>query len=312
MPSEPLTLGTRGSRLALWQAHRVQALLEAEGQDVSLREITTRGDRVQDVPVSQLGDEAVFTKELDVALLAGEIDLAVHSLKDLPSRLPSSLALAAVSERATPFDAFVAHPDYGGTLADLPEGAVLATASLRRRAQLKAWRPDLEIVPVRGNVDTRLEKLDASNWHGLILAVAGLERMGLAVRIRAAISPEVMVPAVGQGALGVVCREDDAPLRARLRRAVHHESSGVIARVERAFMKRLGGGCQVPTGAWARMAGKQLVIDGCVAALDGRRLLREQRTCAPEDAEAAGCALAETLLKRGGREILAAIRRVAP
>ncbi len=305
-------LGTRGSRLALWQARRVQALLEGAGRDITLQEITTRGDRVQDVPVSQLGDEAVFTKELDVALLAGEIDLAVHSLKDLPSRLPSGVALAAVSERATPFDAFVAHPDYGGTLADLPEGAVLATASLRRRAQLKAWRPDLEIVPVRGNVDTRIEKLDTSDWHGLILAVAGLERMGLAARIREEISPAVMVPAVGQGALGIVCREDDAALRAQLRRAVHHESSGVIARAERAFMKRLGGGCQVPTGAWARMAGAQLAIDGCVAALDGGRLLRERMTCAPDAVESTGRALAEALLERGGREILAAIQRVAP
>lgn len=311
MASDPLVLGTRGSQLALWQAHRIEGLLEAAGHEVRLKEITTRGDQVQDVPLSEIGDESVFTKEIDRALLAGDIDLAVHSLKDLPSRLPEGLVLAAVSERAAPFDAFVAHPSFTGQLADLPEGAVLATSSLRRRAQLKAWRSDLQIVPVRGNVDTRLEKLAASDWHGMVLAVAGLVRMGLEEKVREEIAPEIMIPAVGQGALAVVCRAEDEELQALLREMVHHEPSGVAAKAERAFMKRLGGGCQVPTGAWGRLPEEQrLVIDGCVASLDGSQLLREQLTCPPEEAEQTGRQLAERLLERGGRAILEATLNV--
>ncbi len=310
--SPPLRLGTRGSQLALWQAHHVRDALEQRGHAVAIREITTKGDRVQDVPLSEIGDEALFTKELDRALLAEAIDLAVHSLKDLPSRLPGGLALVAVSRRASPFDAFVAHPSFEGALADLPEGAVVATSSLRRKAQLKAWRRDLEVVPVRGNVDSRLEKLDASEWHGMVLAVAGLERMGLGERIREAIAPEVMVPAVGQGALGIVCREDDAATGALLHAAMHHEASAVAARAERGFMKELGGGCQVPTGAWGRFkdGDERLTLDGCVAALDGQRLFRERMTCAPAEAEATGRTLARRLLDRGGAEVLRAIRAV--
>jgi hydroxymethylbilane synthase len=310
-------LGTRGSRLALWQARRVKERLEQAGLAVRLREITTTGDRRQDVPVSELGDEAVFTKELDRALLIGEIHLAVHSLKDLPSHVPQGLTLAAVSTRASPFDAFVAHPSFEGRLDDLPNGATLATASLRRRAQLKAWRPDLEVVPVRGNVDTRLEKLARSDWHGMILAACGLRRMGLGAHVRQEIAPEVMVPAVAQGALGIACASADGGLRERLRAALHDEAAGTCTTAERAFMQAVGGGCQVPTGAWARFTddrpgagGDRLAISGCVAALDGRPLLREERTFGPGEGAATGRALAEALLERGGREILEGIRPV--
>ena len=308
---DPLVLGTRGSALALWQARRVQALLKAEGHAAELKEIVTKGDRVQDVPISQLGDEGVFTKELDRALLGRRIHLAVHSLKDLPSRLPSGIRLAAVSTRASPFDAFVAHPTFGGALADLPQGATVATASLRRQAQLKAWRPDLRIVPVRGNVDTRLEKLRASDWHGMVLAVAGLERMGLARHIREQIDPDIMVPAVGQGALAVTCAAEDEEVAALARAALHDDEAAEVAQAERAFMQQIGGGCQVPTGAWGRFEAGHLVLDGCVAALDGRRLLRARKTCAPSEAEATGRALARQLLGEGGAEILRAIRAPA-
>ena len=308
LPPDPLILGTRGSALALWQARHVQALLEAEGHAVKIEEIVTRGDRVQDVPISEVGDEGVFTKELDRALLDRRIHLAVHSLKDLPSHLPRGIQLAAVSTRASPFDAFVAHPSFGGALDNLPRGAVVATGSLRRRAQLKAWRPDLRIVPVRGNVDTRLEKLRASDWHGMVLAVAGLERMGLARHIREQIDPAVMVPAVGQGALAVTCAAGDEGAAALACTALHDDEAAVVARAERAFMQQIGGGCQVPTGAWGHFEEGRLVLEGCVAALDGRRLLRAQKTCAPEDAEATGRALARQLLGEGGAEILRAIR----
>jgi hydroxymethylbilane synthase len=318
---QPLILGTRGSQLALWQANHVKDQLAAAGVEAELQQITTRGDREQALPVSEMGDESVFTKELDRALLGGSIHVAVHSLKDIPSEVPDGITLAAIGERASPFDAFVAHPSFDGPLEDLPEGATLATASLRRKAQLKAWRPDLNVVPVRGNVDSRIEKLDASDWHGMVLAVAGLERMGLRHRIRHAIAPEIMVPAVGQGALGIACHADATEVHDLLRETLHHTPSGWAAAAERGFMRRLEGGCQVPTGAWARLAGEEeedsadshadaspeLVIDGCVAALDGSECYREQRTFTPDTAQPTGAALAETLLDQGGRAILDAI-----
>lgn len=305
MEANPIILGTRGSELARWQANRVKDALEECGHRVALQEITTRGDQVQDVPLSQIGDEAVFTKELDRALLRGDIHCAVHSLKDLPSRLPDGIELAAVSKRAVPFDAFIARPSFDGKLDDLPEGGVIATSSLRRKAQLNAWRPDLQVVPIRGNVDTRLEKLDASDWHGMVLAVAGLVRMGLNDRIRQSIPPEIMIPAVGQGALGVTCRGDDAGMRALLHQTIHHRPTGIAAIAERAFLRRIGGGCKVPVGAWGRLnADGQLVLDGCIAALDGSELYRKQVVIAPEEAKATGSALATDLMEQGGAAIV--------
>lgn len=310
--SDVITLGTRGSQLALWQAHRIKDRLAAAGYHVALETITTRGDREQDVPLSEIGDEAVFTKEIDRALLRGDVRIAVHSLKDLPSRLPEGIALAAVSARANPFDAFVAHPTFEGGLDDLPEGATVATSSLRRRAQLKAWRPDLEIVSVRGNVDTRLEKLAASDWHGMVLAVAGLVRMGLDAQIRAAFPPEIMLPAVGQGALAVTCRTEDDAMQAMLRETVHDPPTGYAAEAERGFLRRVGGGCRVPLGAWARLDDDgRLVIDAAIAALDGRRSFHGQRTCAPDAAAETGAALADQLLREGGAAIIDAVREAS-
>ncbi|WP_022836735.1 hydroxymethylbilane synthase [Salisaeta longa] len=308
MLPDPLILGTRGSELALWQANYVRRRLQAAGHAVRIETIRTKGDRVQDVPITQIGDEAVFTKELDRALLAGRIHVAVHSLKDLPSQLPDGLTLAAIAERAAPFDAFVAHPSFAGDLRDLPNGATVATASLRRKAQLKAWRPDLNVVPVRGNVDSRLEKLDASDWHGMILAQAGLERMGLADRIREPVPTAIMVPAVGQGALGIACAADQSALATRLHAVLHHEETGRAARAERTFMQAVGGGCQVPTGAWARVAPDGgVVIDGCIAALEGAPCYRERRTATPEQAARVARELAHALLAAGGRAVLETI-----
>lgn len=301
---DPLVIGTRGSELALWQANYTRSRLEAAGHRVEIETILTRGDQVLDVPISEIGDEAVFTKELDRALLSGDIHVAVHSLKDLPSRVPEGIHLAAISEREDPGDAFVPHPSVDASIYDLPEGATLATASLRRRAQLKAWRPDLVIVPVRGNVDTRLEKLDESDWHGMVLAMAGLLRMGLSARIRESFPVDIMVPAVGQGALGIACASDEPALADRLRETIHHEASSVAVTAERAFMQTVGGGCQVPTGAFARFDGDEVVIDGCIADLDGRDCFRETRRCTPEEAEAEGHDLAHTLLDAGGAEVL--------
>ncbi|MCS3634265.1 hydroxymethylbilane synthase [Salinibacter ruber] len=302
--SDPLVLGTRGSELALRQANVVRSRLEAAGHRVELETITTRGDEATDTPISEIGDEAVFTKELDRALLQGGVDLAVHSLKDIPSTVPSGLALAAIGEREDPRDAFVAHPSFDGHLHDLPEGATVATASLRRTAQLLTWRSDLEVVPVRGNVDTRLEKLGESDWTGMVLAVAGLVRLGLSLHIRDRIDPSLIVPAVGQGALGIACREDQDALRDLLRETLHHAPSGHAANAERAFLKKVGGGCQVPLGAWARIDDGTLVLDACIAALDGSEHYRDERRCAPEDGVAVGRELAADLLAMGGDHIL--------
>lgn len=301
----PLILGTRSSELALRQANSVRNRLEAEGHRVELRTITTRGDEATDVPISEIGDEAVFTRELDRALLEGEVHVAVHSLKDIPSTVPEGLALAALGPREDPRDAFVAHPSFDGSLEDLPQKATVATASLRRRAQLQTWRPDLEIVPVRGNVDTRLEKLMESDWDGLVLAVAGLLRMGHSAWIRERIDPDLIVPAVGQGALGIACPSDQEGLVERLRDVLHDSDVGAAARAERAFLRRVGGGCQVPLGAWARHTDAgELVLEACIAALDGSEHYRDRRSGAPSDGEEMGRALAEELLAAGGAAVL--------
>ncbi len=301
-------IGTRGSALALWQAHHVRDVLTAAGYPVEIRTITTKGDRILDVPLAEIGSKALFTKELDEALLRGEIHLAVHSLKDLPTALPEGLCLAAITERADPRDAFIAHPSVAGGLADLPEGATLATSSLRRRAQLKAWRPDLTIVPVRGNVDTRLARLDAGTWHGMILATAGVVRLERTDRIRERIDPALMLPAVGQGALGVVCAVDDEATRALLRRHLHHAPTAAATLAERALLRRLEGGCQVPIGALGRLREGRLELEGCVASLDGDRLVRDRLTGTPGAPEALGGALAERLLAAGAGALLDEIR----
>ncbi len=316
-----MKLGTRASKLALWQAHHVAGRLRDAGHDVEVVTFSTKGDRILDKPLAEIGDKGLFTQELDRALLDGSIHLAVHSLKDLPTTLPPGLTLAAVSEREEPWDAFVAHPDFDGGLAALPEGAILATSSLRRQAQLKAWRPDLRVVPVRGNVPTRIAKLDASGpldagaeargWHGAILAAAGLVRLDLADRIRERIDPAVMIPAVGQGALGIVCAEADTATADALRTVLADAAATVATAAERALLRRLEGGCQVPVAAWAREENGRLRLDGAVASLDGSDHVRGRLDGDPADAEALGVELAERLLDRGAGAILAAIRDTA-
>ncbi|HMB91520.1 MAG TPA: hydroxymethylbilane synthase [Rhodothermales bacterium] len=308
--SSLLILGTRGSALARWQASHTQALLQAAGHAVAIEEFTTKGDRVLDVPLAEIGDKGLFTQELDAALLAGEIHLAVHSLKDLPTTLPEGLVLAAITERAAPWDAFVAHPRFEGQLSDLPEGATLATSSLRRKAQLLAWRPDLHIIPVRGNVDTRLRKLDASDWHGVILAEAGLGRLGLQKRIRQRFPLDIMIPAVSQGALGVVCAASDTATRDVLHDTLNHVITRATSTAERAFLRRLEGGCQAPIGAYAHVdAEHQLSLHGCVASLDGSVLIREQIVGGMANAEVLGTALAERILEQGAAVVLSNIRQ---
>lgn len=303
-----LTIGTRSSRLALWQAEYVRERITEGGAEADLREITTTGDRVRDVSLSRIGQKSVFTRELDHALLEGTIDCAVHSLKDLPTRLPGGLTIAAVTARRTPWDVLAAGPAFEEGIRDLPDGAVLGTSSLRRRAQLLAWRSDLHVEPIRGNVDTRLEKLADSDWAGLVLAEAGLDRIGRSDAVTERFPPDLMLPAVGQGALGVVCTEENDALRTRLRELLEEVETKAATTAERAMLRRLEGGCQIPVGAWGRVEEGTLRLDGCVASLEGERTVRGALTGRPDDAEAIGVHLAEYLLGRGGEEILAAVR----
>lgn len=307
-----LRVGTRGSALALWQTERVRSLLTAARHPTERIAIRTTGDIVQDVPLARIGSAALFTRQIDEAMLAGRIDLAVHSLKDLPTELPQGVALAAVGEREDPSDALVGR----GAIrwSEVPRGGTVATSSLRRKAQLLHARPDLRVCDVRGNVDTRLSKLDAAaGWSAILLAAAGLLRLGLGHRIGERLPAEVMLPAPGQGALAVTARADDARALAAARAAVHHEPTAVAVSAERAFLRRVEGGCQVPVAALATLgADGTLRLHARVIALDGRRMVEGSEAGPASEVAAAerlGTALAERLLARGAAEILADIRR---
>ncbi len=308
-----LRIGTRSSALAVWQTEHVRALLRAAGHETERIEIKTTGDLIPDVPLARIGSRALFTRQIDDALLENLIDLAVHSLKDLPTVLPGGITVAAVSRREDASDALVGR----GPLcwSDLPNGAVIATSSLRRRAQLLSARPDLQIVDVRGNVDSRLAKLDSRlEWTAMVLASAGLVRLGLSHRIGERLPPEIMLPAPGQGALAVTVRTDDAAVRGAVRDAIHDEPTGLEVAAERAFLWRLEGGCQVPLAAYAQpygVVGHGLLLRGRVISLDGKADLegRESGPAPTEvEAQAVGVALAERLLARGAGSILAEAR----
>jgi hydroxymethylbilane synthase len=314
-----LRIGTRSSALALWQTERVRSLLRAAGYETERVEIKTTGDLTPDVPLARIGSRALFTKQIDDALLENRIDLAVHSLKDLPTELPSGIMIAAVSAREDPRDALVGRKPLRWN--DLPRGAVIATSSLRRRAQLLHTRPDLRIVDIRGNVDTRLAKLDAHlDWSGIVLATAGLVRLGLADRIGERLPPEVMLPAPGQGALAVTVRSDAVEVRNAVHGAVHDATASLEVAAERAFLRRLEGGCQVPVAAYAQFegasSGSRLQLQGRVISLGGETAM-DGRETGPANNEAAaaaiGTALAERLLPEGAASILAEARAaVAP
>ncbi|OQX16985.1 MAG: hydroxymethylbilane synthase [Desulfobulbaceae bacterium A2] len=300
---ERIRIGTRGSLLAVTQSGWVGRRIEQQHPDVEVElvKITTKGDKILDVPLAKVGGKGLFVKELEDALLEGRVDLAVHSMKDVPAELPAGLELAVVPEREDPRDAFVA--TRYAELAVLPVGARVGTSSLRRKAQLAALRPDLVIEDLRGNLDTRLRKLDDGVYDAIVLAAAGLRRLGLAQRISALFSPEQMLPAIGQGALGIELREADQGLHQRLA-FLHHPATAVAVTAERACLLRLEGGCQVPIGAHAEVLGEMLHITGLVASLDGRRLVREELSGPLAEAASMGTALAERILARGGGAIL--------
>ncbi len=309
-----LRVGTRGSALALWQTERIRELLTDAGHPTERVEIRTTGDIVRDVPLARIGSAALFTRQIDEAMLAGRIDIAVHSLKDLPTELPPGIAIAAIGEREDPSDALVGR----GPLrwSEVPRGATVATSSLRRKAQLLHGRPDLAVQDIRGNVDTRLGKLDGQQeWSAILLATAGLLRLGLGHRIGERLPPEVMLPAPGQGALAVTARADDAGAIAAARAAVHHEPSALAVTAERAFLRRLEGGCQVPVAALATLesAGGEttLRLHGRVISLGGDRIAEGRESGlvrTPRDAERLGSSLAGRLLGEGAAGILAGVR----
>ncbi len=304
----PIVVGTRGSPLALWQARHVIARLQAcyPGRTFALQTIQTGGDVNRRVALAEIGMRGVFVKEIQAALLAGEIDLGVHSLKDLPSQTSSGLLLAAVCPRDDPADALVTAG--GQPLAALPAGARLGTSSPRRAAQLRAFRPDLAVVDVRGNVDTRVRKALSREYDGVVLAVAGLRRLGMEGSIAERLPFEVMIPAPGQGIVAVEARADD-PTAIALAASVDDEPTHLAARAERAFVRALGGGCTTPLGAHATVEGSDLRLVGVVASLDGRRLLRETVSGDTKMAEEVGRELAGRLLAAGADAILAEIER---
>lgn len=304
-----LRIASRGSELALWQSRAVQAALRAADPAlaVEIDVVKTTGDVIQDVPLAKIGDKGLFTKELDAALLAGAADLAVHSLKDVPTRLPHGLVLAAVTEREDPRDVLLLPPGGTGNLASLPAGARVGTSSLRRRAQLQALRPDLAVLDLRGNLNTRLAKLDRGDYDAIVLAAAGVLRLGWTDRIAAYLDAPAWLPAVGQGALAVVARADRTDVVERLR-MLHDARSAACTAAERALLRALEGGCQVPIGALGRVEGDRVVLHGLVAELDGGRILRVEEAGPVDEAEAVGRRAADALLEEGAGAILDGIR----
>jgi hydroxymethylbilane synthase len=306
-------IASRGSTLALWQAHHVQGLLRDRYPDtpVDIGVIHTTGDRITDVPLAMIGDKGLFTKEVDSAVLDGRAHFAVHSFKDVPTRIPDGLALAAVMQREDPRDAFLPAPGLPRTLDGLPEGATVGTSSLRRRALLLAARPDIVIEDLRGNLDTRLQKLEEKRYDAIILALAGLRRFGREDAAGEMLGPPHWLPAAGQGALALVARDDDHETLARLRPFDHAETHAATT-AERAFLASLEGGCQIPIGALGTVAGERLVLRGLVASLDGVRIVRGEIEGAIGDAHTLGRHLADRLLEQGADEVLREVRAVHP
>ena len=303
---QKLVIASRESALALWQARHIQSRLQAlyPHMTIDILGMTTTGDQILDTPLARIGGKGLFVKELEQALGDGRADLAVHSMKDVPMHLPEGFALAAIGEREDPRDAFVSN-DFA-RLEDLPAGSIVGTSSLRRQSQLQARLPHLKIASLRGNLQTRLRKLDEGQYAAIILAAAGLKRLGLEARIRQLIAPELSIPAVGLGALGIEInaqRQDLLPLLAPL----NHEATASCVEAERAMSRALAGSCQVPLGAFAERSGDTLVMRGFVASIDGREMLRAEVSGDAADAETLGRLLADRLIAQGADRILAAL-----
>lgn len=294
-----LRIGSRGSQLALWQANHISALLRERGHQLEIEIIKTTGDKITDVALAKVGTKGMFTKEIEEALAAGRVDLAVHSLKDLPTEVPPGFEIAAITTRENPRDVFVSKKY--SRIEDLPQRARVGTSSLRRQAQLKALRPDLNVHPLRGNVDTRLRKLESGEYDAIILAAAGVTRLGLTSLVKQVIPAEIMCPAAGQGALGIEIRAGDSQTRQHLT-FLDDAPARTTTTAERALLNKLGGGCQVPIGAFAEVRDGRVYLQGVVARPDGSQVLREERD--GDDPQRLGEQVGDTLLGRGGDAIL--------
>jgi len=301
-----IRIATRQSPLALWQAEHVAARLEQLFPHVKteLVKMVTRGDKILDAPLAKIGGKGLFVKELEQGMLEGAADIAVHSMKDVPVEFPEGLHLATILQREDPTDAFVSN--HYGSFAELPENARIGTSSLRRQCQIKERFPNAEIISLRGNVNTRLAKLDAGDYDAIILASAGLKRLGMAERITQCLPAEVSLPACGQGAIGIECRVDDVEINTLLS-ALHDNDTGLCVQAERAMNARLNGGCQVPIAGFAELKNKQLFMRGLVGNPDGSVLYRSERSAAVDDAEMLGQWIAEDLLSQGADKILHAL-----
>ncbi|PAX57131.1 hydroxymethylbilane synthase [Brunnivagina elsteri] len=305
-PSRTVRIGSRKSQLALVQTYWVQEQLQKSFPDIKfeVHTMSTQGDNILDVALAKIGDKGLFTKELELGMINQEIDFAVHSLKDLPTNLPSGLTLACITERENPADALVVHEKYKDKQIDtLPEGTVIGTSSLRRLAQLRHHFPHLQFKDVRGNLNTRLAKLDAGDYDALILAAAGLQRLGMSDRIHQVIPSEVSLHAVGQGALGIECRADDGEIISLLK-AIEHPETRDRCLAERAFLRDLEGGCQVPIGVNTELNGDNLTLTGIVISVDGQNKVQDTVAGKASEAEKLGTQLANTLRQQGAKEIL--------
>lgn len=298
-----IRIGTRGSPLAVWQAEWVRSRLLAlhPQYKVELTKIKTTGDKILDVPLAQVGGKGLFVKEIETSLLEDRIDLAVHSMKDMPAEIPSGLCIGVFPERENPLDILIARNGY--LFEDLPQGARIGSSSLRRGAQVRHIRPDMTVHPLRGNLDTRIRKLDTEGLDAIVLAAAGVKRLGLEARITEYLPETIMLPAIGQGALAIEVRADDNATR-DLIAPMDHTDTRLAVESERAFLSRLEGGCQVPIAAHAKIAGHAIELTGLVAEVDGSVLLRDTITGSVDKHEALGVELAEKLLDQGGQEIL--------
>ncbi|MBJ7555321.1 hydroxymethylbilane synthase [Marinomonas spartinae] len=303
---DKIVIATRESQLALWQANKVKAQLESlyPTLRVELLGMTTKGDQILDSPLSKIGGKGLFVKELENALMDGRADIAVHSMKDVPMAFPEGLGLAVICEREDPTDAFVSN--HFATIDDLPAGSVIGTSSLRRSCQLRMNRPDLIIKDLRGNVNTRLRKMDEGEYDAIILATAGLIRLNMQDRIRLRIPVEISLPAGGQGAMGIECRSDDIDT-IELLTPLQHNDTAIRVTAERAVNERLNGGCQAPIACYATLSGDDLFIRGLVGSPDGKTMIESQTTGHKDNAKALGVAVAEDLLTKGADAILAAI-----
>lgn len=303
MQIKNIKIGTRGSPLALWQSAWVREALAGRSPrlEIELVIIKTSGDKIQDVPLADLGGKGLFVKEIEEALLEKRIDLAVHSLKDMPGELPQGLIIGAIPVREDPRDVLISRDRM--LLKDIPGQKKIGTGSLRRKAQLLHFRPDLQIVPLRGNLDTRLKKLESEDLAGIILAAAGIHRIGLKDRISQYLDLDISLPAVGQGALALEIREGDLRLQ-ELVDAIHHQATAICTQAERALLNRLQGGCQIPIAGHAWIQGQQIILKGLIAGLDGGKLIKDQLEGPLTDPTSLGIRLAERLLKAGGQEIL--------